>query len=264
MVDTTIVLERDGALATIKFNDPDRLNAVDHRMVREFAAVMGEQLDDDKIRAILLTGEGRGFCAGANLKNTFQEQEGGTTPDVGTRLRNFINPTLVRMREAPKPIVAAVNGPAVGVGCGIALSADIVLVGRSGYFLQSFAKLGVVPDGGSSWIIPRLAGHGRAAAMMMLAEKIDAQTAVDWGLAYRLYEDSELAANARQIAAELAAGPTRAYGAIKLMLRESLQNTHAQQLELEAENQSKAFSSRDCKEGIAAFIEKRRPVFEGR
>lgn len=264
MNDPKIVLERDGSLSIVKFNDPEHLNAVDDAMRQQFASTMKHQLEDDGVRAILLTGEGRAFCAGANLKNMFREQLRGGVPDVGTSLRDFINPTLLHMRESGKPIVAAVNGPAVGVGCGIALSADIVLVGRSGYFLQSFIRLGVVPDGGSSWTIPYLAGHGRATAMMMLGEKIDAETAVNWGLSYRMFEDDELLQAARAMATRLANGPTLAYGKIKKMLRAGMVNTFAQQLEVEAVNQVESFSSSDCLEGIAAFIERRNPAFKGR
>src|ERR1700743_1173418 len=173
-----ILLERQDALAILRFNDPDRLNAMDDAMCRQFADAMNTQLDDGGVRAILMTGEGRGFCAGADLKNMSKEQSRGKTPAAGTNLRDLITPVLVRMRESAKPIVAAVNGPAVGVGCGIALASDIVLGARSGYVLPSFVSLGVVPDGGSSWIIPRLARYGRAAAMMLLGEKIGAQTAV--------------------------------------------------------------------------------------
>ena len=136
-----ITLERDGSLSIVKFNAPETLNAVDEAMRIQFAATMKQQLEDDEVRAVLLTGEGRAFCAGANLKNMFGEQSRGGELDVGASLRDFINPTLAHMSETTKPIVAAVNGPAVGVGCGIALSADIVLVGRSGYFLQSFIRL---------------------------------------------------------------------------------------------------------------------------
>lgn len=264
MSDPKIILQREGPLSIVKFNDPEHMNAMDNVMRQQFAETMKQQLGDGGVRAILLTGEGAAFCAGANLKNMFGEQSRGATPDVGTRLRDSMNPTLQRMRESAKPIIAAVNGAAVGVGCGIALSADIVLVGRSGYFFQSFIRLGVVPDGGSSWMIPRLAGQGRATAMMMLGEKIDAETAVNWGLAYRTVEDAELPHAARTIATKLANGPTLAYGKIKQMLRASMTNSFAEQLELEAANQVEAFSAADCREGIAAFIEKRDPAFRGR
>lgn len=259
-----VLLERNGPLAIVKFNDPENLNAIDDAMREALVRAMNDVLDDDRIRAILITGEGRAFCAGANLKEMFGEQSNGGLPDVAMKLRDFINPMLLRMARSGKPVVAAVNGAAVGVGCGIALTADIVLVSRSGYFLQSFIRLGVVPDGGSSWSIPRMAGLGRASAMMMLGEKIDAETAVRWGLAYRLFEDAELPDAARTIAMRLANGPTLAYGRIKAMLGCSLDNGFADQLELEARHQKAAFSTDDCQEGIAAFVEKRNARFTGR
>jgi 2-(1,2-epoxy-1,2-dihydrophenyl)acetyl-CoA isomerase len=259
-----ILLERDGPLAIVKFNDPANLNAVDDAMTAQFTQTMMALLDDADVRAILLTGEGRAFCAGANLKEMSGSLAKGKTPDVGGSLRDFINPVLVRMTEAAKPIIAAVNGAAVGVGCGIALAADIVLIGRSGYFLQSFIRLGVVPDGGSSWTIPRLVGGGQAAAMMMLGDKIDAETAVRWGLAYRVYEDGDLLAAARDMSAIIAHGPTAAYAQIKAMLRASAGNSFAEQLSLEARSQVAAFASEDCREGIAAFVERRKPAFKGR
>lgn len=259
-----VLLERDGPLAVVRFNDPAFMNAMDEALCGEWSGVIAGLLDDDGVRAILLTGEGNAFCAGANLKNMSKQQTGGEAPDVGHMLRDALNPVLVRMTASPKPIVAAVNGAAVGVGCGIALAADIVLVARSGYFFQSFIRLGVVPDGGSSWTIPRLAGAGRAAAMMMLGEKIDAETAVSWGLAYRLYDDTALYPAAHALSVKLANGPTLAYGRIKRMLTASRDNSFAAQLELEAENQVASFATADCREGIAAFVEKREARFAGR
>lgn len=264
MNDRRVLLEHDGPLAILTFNDPASMNAMDDAMRREFVAAIDSVLTDDRVRAILLTGAGRAFCAGANLKTMSGQQSQGITPDVGASLRDSLNPTLVRIAQSRKPVVSAVNGAAVGVGCGIALAADIVLVGRSGYFFQSFIRLGVVPDGGSSWIIPRLAGRGLAAAMMMLGEKIDAETAVNWGLAYRMFEDAELGSAVREMASRLANGPTLAYGRIKDMLSKSLDNTLADQLELEATHQQAAFATEDCREGIAAFVERRAPAFKGR
>lgn len=258
-----IILERDGPLAIVRLNDPDRLNALDEVMRRELVEAMTAVLDAPDVRAILLTGEGRGFCAGANLAEFFEIQAAGETPDVGRRLRSGTADMLVQMTETSKPIVAAVNGVAAGFGCGLALAADIVLVGRSGYFFQSFIRLGAVPDGGSTWFIPRLIGRSRATAMMMLGEKIGAEQAVSIGLAHRLFEDAELAGEARALAMRLAQGPTSAYGKLKQLLAKSGENTLAEQLELETVYQEAAFETADCREGIAAFIEKRAPQFKG-
>lgn len=258
-----IVVERDGPLAIVTLNDPLHMNAVDEIMRRDVVAAMNAALDDEGVRAILVTGAGEAFCAGANLRDMSGEYARGVTPDVGHMLRDGVIPLLVRMTEASKPIVAAVNGAAAGVGCGFALAADIVLVGRSGYFLQSFIRLGVVPDGGSSWLIPRLAGRGRAAAMMMLGEKIGAETAVAWGLAHRLFEDAELPSAARAMAMGLANGPTLAYGKLKHLLARSVDSSFAEQLELETACQQASFETADCREGVAAFIERRAPRFTG-
>src|SRR3990167_483116 len=205
-----ILLEREGGLAIVRFNNPGAMNAMDERMCREFRQMMDTVLDDPSVRTILLTGEGEAFCAGAQLKEMSALQSAGATPDVGASLSQFINPVLVRMVEGPKPVVAAVNGAAVGVGCGIALAAGLVLVARSGYFLQSFVRRGVVPDGGSSWSLPRLAGRGQAAAAMMLGNRIDAGAAVAGGLAYQMFEDAALADAARQIGQKLPQGPSPA------------------------------------------------------
>jgi len=254
-----VILERDGALAVVTLNDPERLNAIDKPMLDELVTVMNSVLGDEGVRAVAITGAGRAFCSGANLAAVSQ----GAMPDVGGMLRDSVSPLLMRMKEARKPVIAAVNGAAAGVGCGLALAADIVLIARSGYFFQSFTRVGLVPDGGSSWIIPRLAGTGRAMAMMMLGDKIGALDAVAWGLAYRWYEDGDLALAARDLAKGLANGPTLAYAGLKQMLAASPCNSFAEQLELEAVCQQRVLDTADCREGIAAFVEKRRARFTG-
>jgi 2-(1,2-epoxy-1,2-dihydrophenyl)acetyl-CoA isomerase len=259
-----IIVERDGPLAIVTFNNPGRMNAIGDVMRPEFTRAMHGAFDDPEVRAILLTGAGRGFCAGADLKEISAHHARGETPDIDKRLGHYVNPLLARMADSDKPVVAAVNGAAVGVGCGIALAADIVLVGRSGYFLQSFVRLGVVPDGGSSWSIPRLAGRGRAAAMMLLGERVEAEQAVQWGLAWKLFEDEDLGREARAVAMRLAQGPPLAQGRIKDMLRWSETNGFAGQLDLEQAYQRQSFATEDCREGVAAFIGKRQAVFSGR
>lgn len=260
---STVVFECRDGLAVLRFNRPERLNALNDVMREEWAAAMDTALTSRTVRAVLVTGVGRAFCSGADLKEMFAEQTAGQTPDVRAKLSASINPVLVRMREADKPIIAAVNGPAVGVGCGIALAADIVLASRSAYFLQSFIRLGVVPDGGSSWLLPRLVGHGRALAMMMRGDRVDADKAFAWGLVDDLYEDDALAPASEELARTMAQGPTKAYAAIKRMARASDTNTFADQLEVESLQQQEAFGTSDCVEGIAAFVEKRGPRFTG-
>lgn len=263
----TLTVERDGPLATLTLNRPARLNAMSGAMTYDLPAAMNALLDDESVRAILLTGAGRGFCAGADLKdihagnqNAGREQRG----DGGASLRDRINPMLVRMATAPKPIIAAVNGPAAGVGCGLALAADIVLAARSAVFLQAFVRLGVVPDGGSSWILPRLIGRERAAAMMLLGEEVRAETAHAWGMVHQLFDDAELMPKARALATRMANGPTRAYASIKRMIAASTENDLPRQLALEAECQDAAFRTADSREGVAAFVEKRAAKFQGR
>ncbi len=258
-----ILVEREGPLATLKLNDPARMNAVDETMRVELLEAMSALLSDDAVHAILLTGAGEGFCAGANLVEFADDLTRGITPDVDLKLRGGINDLLTQMAAARKPIVAAVNGAAAGFGCGLALAADIVLVGRSGYFVQSFVRLAATPDGGSSWFLPRLVGRGRAAAMMLLGERVTAEQAVEWGLAYRMFNDGDLIAAARDMATALARGPTLAYGGIKSLLSATFSNTLVDQLELEANCQIAAFDTADCREGIAAFAEKRPPKFSG-
>ncbi|WP_439817170.1 enoyl-CoA hydratase-related protein [Zavarzinia sp. CC-PAN008] len=263
----TLLVERDGPLAIVTLNRPDRLNAMSGAMMKDLPAAFDALMADAEVRAILLTGAGRGFCSGADLKDM---DEGNKDPakkargEGGDGLRGYINPMLERLARAEKPVIAAVNGPAAGVGCGLALVADIVIAARSASFLQAFIRLGVVPDGGSSWTLPRLAGKARATAMMLLGEKISADQAADWGLIYQVVDDNQLMPTAHAIAMKMANGPTWAYGAIKRMIDASTSNDFATQLALEASTQDQAFRTEDSKEGVAAFVEKRTAQFKGR
>ena len=260
---STIIVEHCDALAIVRFNRPERLNALDDGMLGEWVAAMNTALASSAVRAVLMTWLGRAFCSGADLKDMFAEQKAGQAPDVGAKLGVSVNPVLVRMREADKRIIAAVNGPAVGVGCGIALAADIVLAARSAYFQQSFIRLGVVPDGGSSWLLSRLFGQGRGLSMMMRGDRVDADRALAWGMVDEVYREDALAPAAMELARAMAQGPTKAYAAIKRMARASAANTFSAQLDVEAVFQQEAFQTSDCVEGIAAFVEKRSPRFTG-
>ncbi|HKU93651.1 MAG TPA: enoyl-CoA hydratase-related protein [Vineibacter sp.] len=263
----TLLVERDGPLATLTLNRPTRLNAMSSVMAHELPTAMNQLLDDDAVRAILLTGAGRGFCAGADLKDMHaRNQDAATAPRAkgGDNLRKTVNPMLLRMATAPKPIITAVNGPAAGFGCGLALAGDIVLAARSANFLQAFVRLGVVPDGGSSWLLPRLIGRSRSSAMMLLGEKIPAETAAQWGLVHQVLDDAALMPAARALAIKMANGPTLAYAAIKRMIQASTTNDFATQLAFEAQNQDAAFETADFQEGVAAFNEGRDAKFKGR
>jgi 2-(1,2-epoxy-1,2-dihydrophenyl)acetyl-CoA isomerase len=263
MTYTALNLAHDGPLAILTLNRPERLNALDWTLARELLRAVQAVMSDDEVRAVLLTGAGRGFCAGADLKDVQAANAAGERFDAAALLRDAINPTLLAMVHGGKPVVCAVNGAAAGAGCGLALAADIVLAGRSASFLQAFVRLGVVPDAGSSWLLPRLVGRSRATAMMMLGEKIAAETAADWGLVHAVYDDDALMPAARELALKLATGPTLAYAAIKRMVQASAANDLPHQLEFEAFQQSAAFNTTDFAEGLAAFSEGRTATFSG-
>jgi len=216
---------------------------------------------DEGARVIILTGAGRGFCAGADLSDP--DREGGPTADSGAALDKFFNPVIRLMRSMPKPIVAAVNGPAAGVGMSFALASDIAIAARSATFLQAFARIGLLPDGGSTWFLPRLVGDQRARALAMLAPRITAQQAKVWGLIWDVVDDDALLATATEVARRLGDGPTLALARIKAALNEASANELSSQLDLERDFQRELGRSEDYREGVAAFLAKRKPVFKG-
>jgi 2-(1,2-epoxy-1,2-dihydrophenyl)acetyl-CoA isomerase len=255
-------LEFEGRVAVLKFNHPQVMNAVGAQMLVDFAAALAEIKDPaNGARCLLLTGTGRGFCAGANL----QDDGGDGRPrQAGSSLRNSYHPLLFELRGLEMPIVTAVNGAAAGVGMSFAMMGDIVCASRAGYFLQAFARIGLVPDGGSTFMLPRLVGWGRAVELSMLAERLPAEKAADWGIVNRLYEDNDaLMDGAMQIANQLANGP-RSIALIRKAYWSTWQNSFEQQLELEAQLQNEAGASADFKEGVAAFLDKRDAQFEGK
>jgi 2-(1,2-epoxy-1,2-dihydrophenyl)acetyl-CoA isomerase len=231
-------------------------------MHEEIAAVLGTVEGDPGIRALLVTGAGRGFCAGQDLNL----RDAGATGDfdAGAALERYYNPLIRRLRALAKPIVAAVNGPAAGAGANIAFACDIILAARSASFLQAFCRLGLVPDAGGTWFLPRLAGSARAMGMAMLGEPLSAVTAAQWGLIWKVVDDDKLMAEARGLAAKLAQGPTAGLGLIKQALNRSLANSLDAQLDVERDFQRLAARSEDFKEGVAAFLEKRPAKFKGR
>jgi 2-(1,2-epoxy-1,2-dihydrophenyl)acetyl-CoA isomerase len=257
----TIRVERVGSVAVLTLNRPDRLNACPPQMADEIFAATRDLGD---ARALLLTGEGRAFCSGADLA-------GGRTSDDAikpgersyTALQTAYNPMVAQLWNLPIPVVSAVRGPAAGIGCSIALAADFTLAAHSGYFLQAFVNIGLVPDGGSSWILPRLTGLAQATRMMMLGEKISAEEAERIGLIYKCVADYDLDAEARALADRLASGPTVALAQMKANLRAGLQTDYASALTREAAGQRIAASTQDAREGTAAFIEKRKASFSG-
>jgi 2-(1,2-epoxy-1,2-dihydrophenyl)acetyl-CoA isomerase len=258
----TIIFEASEGVATLTLNRPDRLNSLNARMHEEIAAALGSVESDPAIRALLVTGAGRGFCAGQDLNL----RDAGATGDfdAGAALERYYNPLIRRLRALAKPIVAAVNGPAAGAGANIAFACDIVIAARSASFLQAFCRLGLVPDAGGTWFLPRLAGSARAMGMAMLGEPLSAESAAQWGLVWKMVDDDKLMAEARGFAAKLAQGPTAGLGLIKQALNRSLANSLDAQLDVERDLQRLAACSEDFKEGVAAFLEKRPAKFKGR
>jgi 2-(1,2-epoxy-1,2-dihydrophenyl)acetyl-CoA isomerase len=258
----TIVFEASDGVGTLTLSRPDRLNSFNERMHEEVAAVLGTVESDAGIRALLITGAGRGFCAGQDLNL----RDASTTGDfdAGAALERYYNPLIRRLRALEKPIVAAVNGPAAGAGANIAFACDIVIAARGASFLQAFCRLGLVPDAGGTWFLPRLAGSARAMGMAMLGEPLPAEKAAEWGLIWKVVDDDKLMDEARGLAGKLAQGPTIGLGLIKQALNRSLANDLDAQLDAERDLQRVAARSEDFREGVAAFLGKRPAKFKGR
>jgi 2-(1,2-epoxy-1,2-dihydrophenyl)acetyl-CoA isomerase len=259
----TVKLERRGAELRIVLDRPDVMNAWDKQLGIDLLAAVQDAADDDSVRAVVVTGNGRAFSSGADLKAGFDATPEGH-PDVGTALRERYHPIIVGLRRMPKPVICAVNGPAVGIGCSLALCGDLVVARESAYFLLAFVNIGLVPDGGSSLLIPERIGLARASEMAMLGERIGAREALEWGLINRVAADDDFDGVVDELAAKLAAGPTAAYAGAKEELNRWLFGRMDAQLELEALLQERAAASADFKEGVLAFLQKRPPAFEGR
>ncbi len=261
MTYSTIKLDISDHLATITLNQPDKLNAVSRQMAGELKDCWQSLAGNNSVRAVLLTGAGRGFCAGADLSDPDRAQ--GAMADSGAALEHLFNPMIRTMRALPKPIIAAVNGVAAGVGMSFVLASDIAIAARSASFLQAFARIGLVPDGGSTWFLPRLIGDARARAMAMLAQQIPAEKAQAWGLIWDVVDDAALMETATALARRLADGPL-ALASIKTALNAAHGNDLSAQLDLERDLQRELGRSEDFKEGVAAFLAKRPAQFKGR
>jgi len=259
---STVNLHRRGAGAILELNRPETMNAWTEEFGREMSALIAEVGADPEVRAVMVTGAGRGFSSGADLKAGFKPTPEGH-PDVLTPLREAYHPILTGIRHMAKPVIAAVNGPAVGIGCSLALCCDLVLAAESAYFLLAFANIGLVPDGGSSLLLPARAGHARAVEMAMLAERIPARQAQEWGLVNRVHPDDELREAGEALLDRLAAGPTRSYAGIKRQLNAWMYRGMEEQLELEATIQQEQVVTGDFMEGVTAFLQKRPPEFGG-
>jgi 2-(1,2-epoxy-1,2-dihydrophenyl)acetyl-CoA isomerase len=259
----TVQTERRGAVMTIRLDRPESMNAVNLELGDDLLAALKRAADDDDVRAVLLTGNGRAFSSGADLRSGFEPTESGH-PNVQKALLERFHPIILTLRQMPKPVVAAVNGAAAGIGCSFALACDLIIAGESAYFLLAFVNIGLVPDGGSSFLIPERVGFARAAEMAMLGERIPAARAAEWGLINRVVSDETLLEDAAALADRLAKGPTRSYAGTKRQLNAWQYARMEAQLELEAGLQQEMAQSRDFMEGVAAFVEKREARFEGR
>lgn len=262
MAYATILFELGDGVATLTLNRPERLNSFNTEMHEEVAAALATVESDAGIRALLLTGAGRGFCAGQDLN--LREAAAGGEFDAGAAIDRYYNPLVRRLKALKKPVIAAVNGPAAGAGANLALACDIVVAARSASFLQAFCRIGLVPDTGGTWFLPRLAGSARAMGLMLLGEPLPAAQAAEWGLIWKVVEDDKLMAEARALAVRLAQGPTVGLGLIKEALNRSLESTLDAQLDAERDLQRVAARSADFREGVAAFLEKRPARFSGR
>jgi 2-(1,2-epoxy-1,2-dihydrophenyl)acetyl-CoA isomerase len=259
----TVLSEFSDGLLRLTLNRPEKLNAFNDEMHLALRAGLERAENDPSVRAVLLTGAGRGFSAGQDL-SARDPRNRTSAPDLGHSLETFYNPTLRLMRCLEKPIVCAVNGVAAGAGANLALACDVVLAAESAKFIQSFVSLGLIPDAGGSWTLARRLGEPRAKALAMLGEPLDATTAAAWGLIWRAVPDGELASEAEALARRLASGPTRGLGLIKRAIHAASDNGFDSQLDLERDLQRQAGLTADYSEGVMAFLEKRKPEYQGR
>lgn len=255
-----ITLDISDQIATLTLNRPERMNACGLEMADEINDAVSTLKG---ARCLIITGTGRGFCSGADLSAKGDRSITGGEGSYIALTRHY-NPLLMSIARLNVPVITAVNGAAAGVGCSIALAGDFVIAGKSGYFLQAFVNIGLVPDGGASWMLPRMVGKVRATEMMMLGEKIYGEQAEAWNMIYKCVEDAELQAEARALAMRLAGGPTVAYAVMRKNILTALENSYAEQLLAEAEGQRIAGETEDAVEGGAAFREKRKAEFTGR
>ncbi|OMH38411.1 2-(1,2-epoxy-1,2-dihydrophenyl)acetyl-CoA isomerase PaaG [Motiliproteus sp. MSK22-1] len=259
---TTLELKVEDGVALLALNRPDRLNSFNTEMHAELRQVLKAISKDNNIRCLLLTGRGRGFCAGQDLSDR-NVAPGTEAPDLGESIERNYNPLIRALRDLPMPIICAVNGVAAGAGANIALACDIVVAARSANFIQAFSKIGLIPDSGGTWTLPRLVGSSRAKALMLLGEKVSAEQAQDWGMIWQCVDDESLQDQALAMARQLAQQPTKGFVYTRRALHASSTNTLDQQLDLERDLQRLAGRTDDYREGVAAFMEKRTPHFKG-
>lgn len=257
---TILATEAEGVLS-LTLNRPDKLNSFNEEMHLALRAGFERAHREDRIRAVLLTGAGRAFCAGQDLGD--RDPNKGV-PDLGHTIETYYNPLLRLIRSLEKPVICAVNGVAAGAGANIAFACDVTIAARSARFIQAFAKIGLVPDSGGTWSLPRLIGEARAKGLALTAEPLGAEKAADWGLIWRAVDDENLMEEARALATTLAAGPTLGLGMTKRAIQAAATNSLDTQLDLERDLQRIAGRSADYAEGVSAFLEKRKPEFKGK
>lgn len=259
-MEDAVKTELIGGVYKLTLNRPDRFNSFNYAMTSQLVAALDEASTNNAIRCVYITGEGKAFCAGQDLN----EMKGGATEkDIVKTVHENYNPMALKIRRLEKPVVCAVNGVAAGAGANLALACDIVIAAKSSSFLQAFSKIGLVPDCGGTYFLPRLIGSGKAAALMMLGEQVSATDAESMGMIYEVVEDDTLQEEAMKTATKLSEAPTVALGLTKRLLNDSMNNTLAEQLNSEGLLQGKAAVTADFKEGVSAFIGKRKPEFKG-
>jgi 2-(1,2-epoxy-1,2-dihydrophenyl)acetyl-CoA isomerase len=258
----TIIWEQSGAVGRLTLNRPESLNAWTAQLGEELLGVIEGDAAEDSVRAVLVTGAGRGFSSGADLRAGFEPAQDGM-PDIRKELHDVYHPAIAGVRRLRKPVVAAVNGPAVGIGCSLALACDLVLAAQSAFFGLAFVNIGLMPDGGSTAFVPPAVGRARAFEMALLGERVPASQALQWGLVNWVHPDDRLIDEAEKLVQRLAAGPTRSYAGSKQALNRFIYGDLDAQLELEAELQHALGRTGDFAEGVAAFAEKRDPAFSG-
>lgn len=257
---STVLYQKQNGVGYITLNRPETYNSYNKQMAVELQAILDSCAADDEVRCVYLTGAGKGFCSGQDLSEAMNPSR----EDFERMVRENYNATILRMRQMEKPIIAAVNGVAAGAGANLALAADIVLASETASFIQAFSKIGLIPDSGGTYMLPRLVGMQRAAALMMTAEKVSAAEAVAMGMIYKCYSVDAFEAESKKMAEMLAQMPTTGIGLTKRLLNESFSNSLEVQLNREKEVQMDAGSTHDFKEGVQAFLEKRKPVFTGK